>query len=108
MKTLNVRLISNDGDELDTFPLEKITVAEEWDEAPSGNTEVTEYMADLLAELLSLLRERQAAPHRGRTWLKLVLGEALLTAHEQEGDIVIEIIVRPLGEGENDGLDESD
>jgi hypothetical protein len=108
MKTLNVRLISNDGDELETFPLEKITVAEEWDEAPSGNTQVTEYMADLLAELVSLLRERQAAPWRGLSWLKLALGEAVLTAHEHDGDVVLQIIVRPLTEGEEDEFDSTD
>jgi hypothetical protein len=106
MKTLNVCLITNDGDELETFPLEKITVAEAWDEAPSGNTQVTEYMADLLAELVTLLRERQAAPGRGLSWLKLALGEAVLTANEQEGDVVVHIIVQPLTEGEEDEFDD--
>jgi hypothetical protein len=101
MKTLKVRLVSIDGDELESFPLEKITVAEEWDEAPSGNDEVAEYMADLLAELVTLLRERQAVACQGLAWLKLALGEAVLTASACEGDVVVEIIVRPLAQGEN-------
>ena len=101
MKTLNVRLLTKNGEELETFPLETITVAEEWDEAPSGNTEVNEHMAALEAELLSLLRERQAAPWRGLMWLKLALGDAILTASSCEGDVVLEIIVRTLAEGEN-------
>ena len=107
MKTLNVCLLTQSGDELETFPLEQITVAEEWDEAPSGNTQVTEYMTSLVAELLSLLRQRQAAACRGLSWLKLALGEAVLTANEHDGDVLLHITVRPLTEGEEDEFDDA-
>lgn len=101
MKPFNVRLLSKNGEELETFPLEGITVAEEWDEVPSGNTQVAEYMAAVEADVRERLRERRAAPLWGLTWLRLALGEALLTAPTCTGDVVLEIIVQPLAEGEN-------
>jgi len=109
MKSIELHLHTRSGDQLDAIALEGFGIAQDWDESPGGNNqEIIERVSALYETMVTLLRERQAAPERGRTCLKFALGEALLTAHEQEGDVVIDIIVRPLGEGENDGLDESD
>jgi hypothetical protein len=58
--------------------------------------------------VLALLQERQAAPSHGCIWLKLALGEALLTADETPGEaVVIDVTVRPLTPGEDDGFDDA-
>jgi hypothetical protein len=103
MKAMHVRLLSQEHDELDTIALDEFAIAEDPEDAPyTGNEEILERVAALYAHVLALLSERQAAPLRGRTWLKLALGEALLTTDQRGGDVVIEVIVRPLKEEEDD------
>ena len=109
MKSLYLRLMSQAGDELDTIAVDEFAIAEEGEEAPAETSqEIIERVAALYTSVLALLRERQAAPTRGRTWCKLALGEALLTADQRDGDVVVEVIVRPLEEGEGDERDDAD
>jgi hypothetical protein len=110
MKSLHLRLVTEEGDELDSIAVDEFVIAEAWDEFPPGESEedIIERVDALYRSLLRLLRERQAAPRRGFMWLKLALGEALLTADETPGDdMVVEVTVRPLAEGEDDEFDES-
>jgi hypothetical protein len=103
MKALELRLVSEAGEELETIDLEAFAIAEEADDdPPADNQEILERVAALYASVVDLLAERQVTPKRGLTWLKLTLGKPLLTADQQDGDVVIEVIVRPLGEGEDD------
>jgi hypothetical protein len=104
MRTLQLRLLTSVGDELETIPVDEFTIAEEPEEIALDdgldNQAIVERVEELYTSVLTLLSARQAAPGRGRTWLKLALGEALLTAGEQEGDLVLQIVVRLLEEGE--------
>lgn len=104
MKSLYLRLLTTDGDELDSIAVDEFAIAEEWDEdfPTQPQEDIIARVDALFTSLLTLLQERQAAPSRGRTWLKLALGEALLTADCLPEDIVLEVTVRPLGEGEDD------
>jgi hypothetical protein len=71
MKTLFLRLMSQAGDELDRIALEDFCIAaepgEDAVEYDQGNQEIIERVAALYTSVLALLRERQAAPKRGRT-----------------------------------------
>jgi hypothetical protein len=103
MKALQLRLRSEAGDELDTIDLDAFAIAEEPDDVPlADNEEILERVAALYESVVGLLSERQVAPKRGLTWLKLALGKPLLTADHTDGDVVIEVIVRPRREGEDD------
>jgi hypothetical protein len=103
MKAVELRLLSEGGEELETIELEAFAIASEpEDDPPADNEEILTRVAALYESVISLLLERQVAPKRGRTWLKLALGKPLLTADQQDGDVVIEVIVRPLREGEDD------
>jgi hypothetical protein len=103
MKSIELRLLTQSGDHIELIPLEEFAIAEQWDELPGGtNQEIIGQVSALYDTLLSLLRERQAAPGQGYTGLKIVLGEALLSANEIHGDMVLEIIVTPLAEEEDD------
>jgi hypothetical protein len=107
MKPIELRLYTQSGDEIESVQLEEFSIAEERDEATGGsNQEILERVSALYDALVTLLWERQAAPIRGNTWLKLILGEALITADEYEGGVVIAVPVRTI-EGEDDGLDDS-
>jgi len=104
MRTLNLQLFTDEGDELERIRMDDFPIAEaEW-EAPPEQTheEIAEHARALFAASVTLLRERGGAPLRGLMWLQLALGEAILTAAEQEGDVVVDIVVRPLTEGEDD------
>jgi hypothetical protein len=106
MKSIELRLYTQSGDEIESVPLEGFGIVEEWEEPPAGtNQEILEKISALFDTLVSLLRERQAAPIRGHTWLKLTLGEALFTADEYPGDVVIAVPVCPLEEGKEDEYD---
>jgi hypothetical protein len=106
MRTLQLRLLTSVGDELETIPVEEFTIAEEPEEIALDdgldNQAIVERVEELYTSVLTLLSARQAAPGRGRTWLKLALGEALLTAGESEGDIILQVIVRSVEEGVDD------
>jgi hypothetical protein len=111
MKTLHLRLLTEEGDELDSITVEEFVIAEAWEEAPPEESEedIIARVDSLYQRLLRLLRERQSAPSQGRMWLKLALGEALLTAGEVEGDeVFVEVPVCPLAEGEDGGFDEAE
>jgi hypothetical protein len=109
MKAIEMRLYTQSGDEIDAVPLEGFAVSDDQEESPGGNNqEIIERVSALYDTVVTLLRERQAAPGRGRTWLKIALGEALLSADEHDGDVVLQIIVRPLTEGEEDEFDATD
>ena len=108
MKPFELRLLTQSGDEIDAVPVEGFAVSEDGEESLGGNNqEIIERVSALYDTVVTLLRERQAEPGRGRTWLKIALGEALLTADEQEGDVLLQIIVRPITEGEEDEFDDS-
>ena len=106
MRTLQLRLLTSVGDELETIPVEEFTIAEEPEEMALDdgldNQAIVERVEELYTSVLTLLSARQAAPGRGRTWLKLALGEALLTAGEREGDIILQVMVRSVEEGVDD------
>ena len=111
MKTLQFRLVTQEGDELESITIDEFVIAEAWEEAPAEESEedIIARVDALYQRLLWLLRERQSAPSQGRMWLKLALGEALLTAGEVEGDeVFVEVPVCPLAEGEDDGVDEAE
>jgi hypothetical protein len=108
MKSIEMRLYTQSGDEIDAVPLEGFAVSEDGEELLGGNNqEIIERVSALYDTVVTLLQERQAEPGRGRTWLKIALGEALLTADEHDGDVVLQIIVQPLTEGEEDEFDDS-
>ena len=101
MKALQICLMSTDGDELEAIVMDEFTIAEEPVEGfDEDNQEILERLDDLYTSLLTLMRERQAHPRRGLMWLKLALGDALLTADQQDGDVILPVTVRPLQEGE--------
>jgi hypothetical protein len=101
MRALQIHLMNRDGDVLESFVVDEFTIAEEPAEVfDADNQEILERLDDLYTSLLTLIRERQAYPRRGLMWLKLALGDALLTADQQEGDVVLPVTVRPLHEGE--------
>jgi hypothetical protein len=108
MRTLNLRLLTSFGDELETIPVDEFTITEEPEELDLeeslDNQAMVERVEELYASVLTLLAERQATPKRGRTWLKLALGEALLTAGQSAGDIVLQVMVRPHEEEEIDAI----
>jgi hypothetical protein len=106
MKSIELRLLTPSGDHIESIPLEGFAIAEEGDELPGGtNREIIAQVSALYDTLLSLIRERKAAPGQGCTDLKIVLGEALLSANEIDGNVVLEIIVSPLAEeGDDDSL----
>jgi len=111
MKSLKAVFVTEEGDELESIAVDGFVIAEAWDDAPLGESEenIIERVEALYQSLLRLLRERQAAPRQGQMWLKLALGEALLTANEVEGDdVFVEIPVCPLDEGEDYGFDEAE
>ena len=109
MKDMELSLMTQNGDHLESLPVNGFAIAEHWEEAPGGtNQEIIERIRALYETVVMLLRERQAVPRQGHTWLKLALGEALLTADELPGDVVLEVIVRPLAEGEDDGFSDPD
>jgi hypothetical protein len=102
MRSINLRPRTRNGDQLEDIPVEGYSIPEEGDEAPGvTNQEIVEQISALYESVVSHLRERQAVPERGHTWLMIALGEALLTADDVPGDVVLEVIVRPLAEGEN-------
>jgi hypothetical protein len=108
MKTLRMCLFSTDGEEIECIALEEFAITEAWDEYEEADDHtIIERVDTLYRSLLRLLRERGAAPSRGRMWLKLALGEALLTADERPEDIELKVIVQPLSEEDEDGFDES-
>jgi hypothetical protein len=101
MRALQIRLMSKDGDVLESIVMDEFTITEEPAEVfDEVNEEIIERVDALYTSLLTLMRERQAYPRQGQMWLKLALGDALLTADQQEGDVVLPVIVRPLQEGE--------
>jgi hypothetical protein len=104
MKTLYVSLMSNEGDELATYAMEDFAIASEPEEADSDeycdNQELIARVAALFDSVLALLNERQAVPQQGTMWVKLALGDVLLTADQIEGDIVLPITVQPLTQGD--------
>ena len=108
MKTMSIRLTNEVGDELDTIEVDNFTIADEpqeiYSEYVPDNQEIIERVEDLYTSVLTLLSERQAVPRQGRTWLKLALGEAVLTADQKDGDIVLQIVVRPFEAGEDDAI----
>jgi hypothetical protein len=109
MKPLRVDITAENGDLFESLPLDGFAIAEGREEAPAGtNQDIIERIRDLYDTVVMLLRERQAVPRHGYTWLKLALGEALLTADEQPDDVVLEVIVRSLVEGEDDGFSDPD
>ena len=111
MKCLHLVLQTEDGDELEAIAVDEFVIAEASDESSLEECEedIIERVNALYKSLLLLLRERGAAPRKGRMWLKLALGEALLTAGEVEGDAVfVEVPVCPLSEGEDDEFDEAE
>ena len=94
MKELSIQLVSLEGTELDCVTLDEFGIAEPWDDSPAvDNDTLIERVEALFASVLTLLRERQATPHGGVLFLKLALGEALLTADESEGDVVLQVKV---------------
>ena len=108
MKSIHVRLMTPEGDELDSISVDEFVIAEAWDESPAVESEedIIQRVDNLYHTLLQLLRERQAAPSHGRMQLKLTLGEALLTADAIPGAVMIDVTVRPLEEEEDDECDE--
>jgi hypothetical protein len=103
MQSIELRLLTPSGDHIESIPLEGYAIAEEPHESPGGtNQEIIAQVSALYDTLLSLLRERRAEPGQGYTGLKIVLGEALLSANEIDGDLVLEVIVTPLSQEEDD------
>jgi hypothetical protein len=101
MRALQLCLMNNHGDELETFILDEFTISEEPVAFSAEDNEVILERVDALyTSVLDLMQERQAHPIQGLMWLKLALGDALLTAGQQEGDVVLPVTVRPLREGE--------
>ena len=106
MRELSIQLVSLEGTELDCVTLDEFGIAEPWDDAPAvDNDTLIERVEALFASVLTLLRERQAAPHGGVLFLKLALGEALLTADESEGDVVLQVKVAAGSEEEEENDD---
>jgi hypothetical protein len=105
MRSFKLRPITRNGERLEDIPVEGFGIPEESDESPgSTNQEIIEQVNALYESVVGHLQECQAAPVRGHIWLKITLGEALLTADEQASEVVvIEVIVRPLVEGEDNG-----
>lgn len=101
MRALHLHLMSQDGDLLESVMVDEFAISDE-PEAFTGedNEEILKRIAALFSSVLDLMEERQAHPGRGLMWLKLALGDALLTADQQEGDVVLPVTVRPLQEGE--------
>ena len=109
MKTLTMRLVTIEGDELECVPVEEFAIAEAWQETEEADGEsITKRVDALYHSLLTLLRERQAAPRQGTMWLKLALGKAILTADESPEDIVLKVMVEPLRNEEEEENDEHD
>jgi hypothetical protein len=107
MKELSIQLVTLEGNEIDCITLDEFGIAESWDDAPSlDNDTIIERVEALFDSVLTHLRERQAAPHGGVLWLKLALGEALLTADESEGDIVLQVKVESMSEDEEENSDD--
>jgi hypothetical protein len=100
MKALHLHLMSQEGDLLETIMVNEFAISEEaFEFSAEDNEEILERVAALYSSVVDLMQERQAHPRRGLMWLKLALGDALLTADQQEGDVVIPVTVRPLQEG---------
>jgi hypothetical protein len=110
MKDLSLQLVSLEGMEIDCITLDKFGIAEPWDDAPAlDNETIMERVEALFESVLTLLRERQAAPHGGVLFLKLALGEALLTADESEGDVVLQVKVDSVdGDSEEENADDAE
>jgi hypothetical protein len=106
MKDLSIQLVSLEGTELDCITLDEFGIAEPCDDAPEMDNEmIIERVEALFETVLTILRDRQAAPHGGVLFLKLALGEALLTADESDGDVLLQVKVASVseeGEEEND------
>jgi hypothetical protein len=101
MKALQILLRNQEGDELAAITLDEFTIADDPAEVSDEvNEEILERVDALYTSLLTLLRESQAFPCQGAMWLKLALGDTLITADQQEGDVVLPVTVRPLEEGE--------
>jgi hypothetical protein len=108
MKDFRMCLFSTDGEEIECIALDEFAIAQEGDAYPEADSHTVIARVDALyRSLLLLLRERGAAPCQGHMWLKLALGEALLTADESPADIELKVIVQPLSEEDEDGFDES-
>jgi len=109
MRDLSIQFVSLEGTELDCVTLDEFGLAEPWDDSPAvDNDTLIERVEALFDSVLTLLRERQAAPHGGVLFLKLALGEALLTADESEGDVVLQVkvaFVSEEGEENEDGIE---
>jgi hypothetical protein len=106
MKELSLQLVSLEGTEIDCVTLDEFGLAEPWDDAPAMDNEtIIERVEALFETVLTLLRERQASPHGGVLFLKLALGEALLTADESEGDVVLQVKVETMNEEEGEEND---
>ena len=104
MKEFNLQLISLEGREIDCITLDRFGIAEPLDDAPAMDNEmINESMEDLFETVLTLLRERQASPHGGVLFLKLALGEAVLTADESDGDVVLQVKVVSVSDEEGEG-----
>jgi hypothetical protein len=107
MKELSIQLVTLEGNEIDCITLDEFGIAEPWDDSPAlDNDTIIERVEALYGNVLTHLREREAAPHGGLLWLKLALGEALLTADESEGDIVLQVMVESMSEEEEDNGDD--
>jgi hypothetical protein len=108
MKVLNIQLVSLEGDEIDCVALDEFGIAEPWDEPEDSDTQtVIERVEAMFESVLALLRERQAAPHEGVLRLKLALGEVLLTADEQEGDVVLPVRVAAMSGDDEEDIDDA-
>jgi hypothetical protein len=110
MKALTIQLVTPTGDTVDDVTLDEFGIAEPWDEeeesTPSDATTIIERVEALFESVLALLRDREAALHEGVLWLKLALGEALLTADESEGDVVLQVMVTPTREDRQEDIDD--
>jgi hypothetical protein len=92
--------MNSHGDELESLILDEFAISEEPVAfSTEDNEAILERVDALYTSVLDLMRERQAHPTQGLMWLKLALGDALLTADQQEGDVVMPVTVRPLREG---------
>jgi hypothetical protein len=101
MRAMEIYLMSTDGDVLEAVVMDEFAISEEPVEFSSEDNEaILERVDALYFSVLDLMRERQAHPSQGLMWLKLALGDALLTADQQEGDVVLTVTIRPLREGE--------
>jgi hypothetical protein len=107
MKELSIQLVSLEGTELDCITLDEFGIAEPWDDSPAvDNDTLIERVGALFESVLALLRDREASLHEGVLWLKLALGEALLTADEVDGDVVLQVMVTPTRKDGQEDIDD--